>query len=96
MADADQSTFLCSGARGLGLNMAQALAESGVKAIAILDIQESLGVQSAHELSAATGIPVNYYHVDITDDAAVVAAVDEVVSAFGSVDVLINSAGVAL
>lgn len=76
--------------------MAQALAESGVKAIALLDIQESLGPNAASELSAATGLPVKYYHVDVRDDAAVNAAVDEVVETFGSVDVLINSAGVAL
>jgi hypothetical protein len=82
-------------ARGLGYNMAQALSQSGAKAIAILDMRPELGAESAAELHNGTGIPVKYYNVDIRDESLVSAAVANVVQDFGSVDVLINSAGIA-
>lgn len=84
-----------SGARGLGLNMAQALCESGIKAVAIFDIQSALGESMAQSLESATGIPVKYHQVDITDEKSVESAVRQVVHQFGGIDILINSAGVA-
>jgi len=84
-----------SGARGLGYNMAQALCEVGVKAIAIMDVQQELGDQSASELHESTGIPVQFYKVDVRDADAIQEVVANVVDTFGSVDVLINSAGIA-
>lgn len=84
-----------SGARGLGYNMAQALCEVGVKAIAIMDVQQELGDQAAAELHDSTGIPVQFYKVDVRDQSAIQEVVANVVDTFGSVDVLINSAGIA-
>ena len=83
------------GARGLGYNMAQALCEVGVKAIAIMDVQQELGDQAAAELHDSTGIPVQFYKVDVRDHSAIQEVVANVVDTFGSVDVLINSAGIA-
>lgn len=84
-----------SGARGLGYNMAQALCEVGVKAIALMDVQQELGDQVAAELHSNTGIPVKFYKVDVRDGSAVQEVVANIVDTFGSVDVLINSAGIA-
>ena len=84
-----------SGARGLGYNMAQALCEVGVKAIAILDVQQELGDQAAAELHDSTGIPVQFYKVDVRDQSAIQEVVANVMDTFGSVDILINSAGIA-
>lgn len=84
-----------SGARGLGWNMAQALAEVGAKAIAILDYNQELGDQAAAELHEATGIPCHFYMVDIRDGKAIAEVVNNVASTFGSVDIVINSAGIA-
>lgn len=75
--------------------MVQAICESGIKAVAIFDIQPTLGASMAQALSASTGIPIKYYNVDVTDEAGVETAVDDVVQDFGGVDILINSAGVA-
>lgn len=89
-------TFLVhSGARGLGWNMAQALVEVGVKAIAILDVQQELGDKAAAELHESTGIPIQFYKVDIRDANAIAEVVAKVVENFGSIDILINSAGIA-
>lgn len=84
-----------SGARGLGYNMAQALCEVGVKAVAIMDVQQDLGDKAAAELHETTGIPVQFYKVDIRDADAIQEVIANVVDTFGSVDVLINSAGIA-
>ena len=75
--------------------MAQALAEVGVKAIVILDVQEELGDQAAAEMHGSTGIPTVFYKVDIRDGNAIAVVVSKVVEQFGSIDVVINSAGIA-
>ncbi|KAL8865336.1 MAG: hypothetical protein Q9174_006941, partial [Haloplaca sp. 1 TL-2023] len=82
------------GARGLGWNMAQALAESGASSIALLDLKQELGETAASELSSSAKIPVKFYKADVTDAEASSKAIDEVVSTFGSVDILVNSAGI--
>lgn len=75
--------------------MTQALCESGIKALAIFDIQPTLGEAIAKSLSTATGIRVKYYNVDVVDEASVERAVDRVVQELGCIDILINAAGVA-
>ena len=75
--------------------MAQALCESGIKAVAIFDIQPNLGESMAQSLNKGTGIPIKYHNVDVTDENNVETAVRQVVQQYGCIDILINSAGVA-
>ena len=75
--------------------MAQALAEVGVRAIALLDVQQDLGDLAAAELHASTGIPVHFYKVDIRDGNSIAEVVSKIAYSFGSVDVVVNSAGIA-
>ncbi|KAI9818915.1 MAG: hypothetical protein M1827_007736 [Pycnora praestabilis] len=82
-------------ARGLGNSMAQALCEVGLKAIAIIDVQQELGDEAAAELHEKTGVPVKFFKVDVRDAAAVSEVVGDVVDTFGSVDVLVSAAGIA-
>ncbi|KAF7502808.1 hypothetical protein GJ744_005021 [Endocarpon pusillum] len=91
----DKVAIVTGGARGLGLNMTQALCESGIKAVAIFDIQPTLGESMAAALSTSTGIPVKYYNVDVVDEESVDSAVQKVATELGQIDILINSAGVA-
>ncbi|OQN98395.1 hypothetical protein B0A48_15663 [Cryoendolithus antarcticus] len=81
--------------RGLGFNMAQALAEVGVRGIAIMDVQQELGEKAAHELSEQTGIDVRFYRVDVRDGHAMGQTVQDVVDHYGQLDILINAAGIA-
>ncbi|KAL9032313.1 MAG: hypothetical protein Q9214_008019, partial [Letrouitia sp. 1 TL-2023] len=85
---------ITGGAQGLGWNMAQALAEAGAQAIALLDLKQEQGETAAKELSSAAGVPANFYKVDVCDAPAVNNVVTRVVSDLGSVDILINSAGI--
>lgn len=86
---------LVSGARGLGNHIARACIEAGAANIVIFDANQALGDQCAAELHAASGIPVDFYRVDVRDGDAIAKAVDGVVAKFGAPDVLINSAGIA-
>lgn len=75
--------------------MAQALTEVGVRGIAILDVQQELGDQSARELSEQTGVDVRFYRVDVRDGQAMGQTVNDIVDHFGELNILINAAGIA-
>ncbi|EGG08531.1 uncharacterized protein MELLADRAFT_77343 [Melampsora larici-populina 98AG31] len=83
------------GARGLGFEMARALCEAGLAGIAILDILQEFGESAIKELHADFGLTASFYRVDVRDHEAVEEVINGVVRDFGSVDVLICSAGVA-
>ena len=74
--------------------MSQAMAEAGAKAIALLDVKQELGDSSAAELHRTTGIPSQFYKVDVRDAKAITDVVDKINHDLGSVDIVINSAGV--
>lgn len=74
--------------------MSQALAEAGAKAIALFDVRQELGDEAAAELHETTGIPIQSYKIDVRDETAIAKVVTKVVEDLGSVDVVINSAGV--
>ena len=86
---------LSSGGRGLGYNMAQALAEVGVRGIAIMDVQQELGDKAARTLSEQTGIDVRFYRIDVRDGQAMGQTIQDVVDHYGQLDILINAAGIA-
>lgn len=75
--------------------MAQALAEVGVRGIAIMDVQQELGDKAARELGEQTGIDVRFYRIDVRDGQAMGQVIRDVVDHFGRLDVLINAAGIA-
>lgn len=87
--------FTCRGARGLGYNMARALAEAGARALIIFDTNQELGDEAAEELHSKTRLPVSFFKVDVTDEHAIKEAIDSVVELYGAPDVLVNSAGIA-
>ncbi|KAF2494513.1 NAD(P)-binding protein [Lophium mytilinum] len=90
-----KTVIVTGGARGLGFNMAQAMAEVGAKGIAIIDQKRDIGVPAAEELSAQTGVDVRFYQVDIRDSAQIAGAVKDIKEHYGQIDVLVNSAGIA-
>ena len=71
--------LVTGGASGIGLAAAQRLAEDGAS-VAVLD--------------RADDGPYTYVRADVTDDAAVRAAVERAVAELGGLDVLVNNAGV--
>jgi 3-oxoacyl-[acyl-carrier protein] reductase len=85
-----RSAIVTGGASGIGLAIAQRLAASGAS-VAIWDMAAD-GAAKAASLGAAKSL---FCKVDVTRLAEVEAAFAQTVAAFGKVDAVVNSAGVA-
>ena len=85
---ADRVVVITGGAGGIGLATATRFAAEGAKVV-LLDIDGDRARQSAETLEGAIGVGV-----DITNEEDVQRAVDEVIAAFGAIDVLVNNAGI--
>ncbi len=89
----DETTIaLVTGAnKGIGKAIARGLAQRGMTVLLGARHPER-GMQAAQELSA-DGM-VLFLHLDVTDEASVHAAAQEIARRYGKLDVLINNAGI--
>ena len=88
-----QTALVIGGNRGLGLAMAQALAEAGAN-IAIAARDEATNRRSEETLRSRYGIECLSTVCDVTNEKSVKTAVGRTVDQFGKVDILVNSAGI--
>ncbi len=86
-----RSVIVTGGASGIGLAIIKRLARSGAK-VAIWDVNEKTLPATANSIS---GAEVHAVKVDVASLADVEAAFQSTVAAFGKVDALVNSAGIA-
>ena len=82
---------IAGGASGIGAAIARAYVTKGA-AVVVLD----LAVPTDDQLVAELGAGSTAFTCDITDEAAVAAVVARIVRRYRHIDVLVNSAGVAL
>lgn len=89
-----KSAIVTGSTSGIGLGVARALSAAGVKVMlnGFGDAVEISKLQQ--EITAATGVEVGYNAADVTSPDQVAAMVDATASSFGSVDILINNAGI--
>jgi len=87
---AGQVAVVTGGAQGIGLAVAQALAGAGART-ALWDMDGPLADKAAGEL----GSDAKGFAVDVTDEAAIAAALAGTEKALGPVSILVNSAGIA-
>lgn len=80
--------IVTGGAQGIGAAYAKALAEEGARVV-IADVLD--GTPLANEITAAGGTATARI-ADVTDAGAVQAMVDDTLSQFGRIDILINNA----
>ena len=90
MRFAGQTAIVTGGAQGIGGAVAAALANAGAR-VAIWDMDLDLSTKMAEVLGNGA-IAVN---VNVADWASVQAGFSQTARAFGKVDVLVNSAGIA-
>ncbi|KAI9354317.1 short chain dehydrogenase/oxidoreductase [Zopfochytrium polystomum] len=97
---ASRSVLVTGGAGGLGRDIARAFLAEGARVV-VADINESLLDTCKTELAAEFGAEaggdgrVVTVAVDISTEEGAKAAVDKAVQEFGTLDVLINNAGIA-
>jgi NAD(P)-dependent dehydrogenase (short-subunit alcohol dehydrogenase family) len=84
--------FVTGGARGIGRAIVEKFVVEGAT-VTFADVDESAGRSTAGELTAA-GVAVTFCRTDITVEEEVRRAVEAVVARHGTLDVLVNNAGV--
>jgi NAD(P)-dependent dehydrogenase (short-subunit alcohol dehydrogenase family) len=87
----DKTAFITGGASGIGLAMAKAFAEAGMK-LMLADIEQDALVAAIKSLAPYSAHGVT---CDVADPDSVERAAQETFATFGKVHVLCNNAGVA-
>lgn len=84
---------ITGGALGIGAACVQRFNDEGA-AVAVLDVLDAEG-QALVQGLVAQGRRVAYWHCDVSREAEVQAALEAVVARFGTLNVLVNNAGIA-
>ena len=87
-----RTAIVTGAARGIGAAVAKRLAQDGLQ-VAVLDLDESACAAVVSEIQAAGGRALAV-GVDVSDEAAVEAAVERVATELGAPTVLVNNAGI--
>ncbi|PIE16270.1 MAG: short-chain dehydrogenase [Rhodobacterales bacterium] len=85
--------LVTGGTQGLGAAIARLFAEAGAAGIAIVGRGLAKGEAKAAEISAATGVPVEMIAADLGCIEDVQRTVPAAVARFGTIDILVNAAG---
>lgn len=85
--------IVTGGSLGIGKATCLRLAEEGAS-VAITDIDDTEGQLVRDEIERRGGV-ASYWHLDVTDEAAVQQVFDEVAEKLGRIDVLVNNAGIS-
>jgi glucose 1-dehydrogenase len=88
----DKVAIVTGGAKGIGLAIAKRFASDGARVV-IADINDDAGSHAAQEVGAHGA--VRFVRCDVGDKAEVENLVGSTVQAWGSIDVLVNNAGIA-
>ena len=83
--------IVTGGSGGLGEATARALVAAGAK-VAIWDLKEEMGIAVAESLGAENAY---YSNINVADEAAVEAGINEVLEKFGALHIVGNIAGIA-
>lgn len=88
-----KAAIVTGGSHGIGAATCKALAREGA-AVAVTDVLDDDGRMIAEHINSTCG-NARFWHLDVTDEAAVEHVLGEVANAFGKIDVVINNAGIA-
>jgi len=88
-----QAAIVTGASSGLGVTFAETLAERGVNLVIAARRYEKL-VQVAENLSSRYGVKVVSVKVDVSQEEQVVNMVTVAIDKFGSIEILVNNAGI--
>ena len=86
-----QIAIITGGARGIGKGICEVFCKAGAT-VALWDVLDS-GIETTNQISSDGG-SIFFQKVDITETQSVSNAVEEIISKYGKIDILINNAGV--
>ncbi|KAL6242636.1 hypothetical protein RBB50_010282 [Rhinocladiella similis] len=86
--------MITGGNRGIGLEVANGIAEAGAKVVMVYRSSRSAAEAAAAQVSQKHGVKVVAYQADVSDLAAIDATVSRVVDEFGCLDIVVANAGV--
>jgi len=89
----DKKAFVTGGARGIGFNIAIALAEAGAD-VAIVDTDIDTAKSAAERIAGETGKKILAIKADVTQKNAVDAMIDAILKDFGRIDIAFCNAGI--
>ncbi|MDO5651061.1 MAG: 3-hydroxybutyrate dehydrogenase [Moraxella sp.] len=90
----NQVALITGAGSGLGKQMARTFAKAGAM-VGVADINLANANQVAHDINADGGKAIAI-EMDVTCETAVNAGVDNLVKAFGGIDILISNAGIQI
>lgn len=86
--------LVSGGNRGIGLEIARQLARRGM--LVVISSRDLEKGQAAAKTIIDEGYPTEVVRLDITDEASVAAAVEEIVLRHGRIDILVNNAAILI
>ena len=89
---AGKVAIVTGGASGIGKGVSEELAEFGVK-VAVCDLQDHAGEETVEKIISNGGI-AKYYRCNVANSDEVEATVKKIADDFGSIDILLNNAGI--
>ena len=93
MALMSKAAIVTGAAQGIGKAIAARLVKDGMR-VAIVDINQEAAVAAAEELAGQYGAETMAVQCDVSQEEQVNTAVQKVLERFGTVDVLVNNAGI--
>jgi len=87
-----KTVVITGGGRGIGRALAERLGRDGAR-VALLDVN-STDLETTRAALEAKGVTARGYEVNVAVEEQVVAAMDQIVSDFGRLDVMVNNAGI--
>ena len=90
-----RKSLVTGGSVGIGRGYATALAMSGAD-VAIVDIDENTGTQTAEEIKKTYGVDSFFVRCDVTSKSDVEAMMTQIVDRFGRLDIAVNNAGIGI
>lgn len=91
----NKKALVTGGSRGIGAAIVRRLAREGAD-VALTCISNSSQAEETVKAAQALGVKALAIRADNADAGAVVAAVEETVRELGGIDILVNSAGIAV
>jgi 3(or 17)beta-hydroxysteroid dehydrogenase len=90
----DKVALVTGAASGMGAATARLFAREGAKGVVVADVLEKDGAAVVADIKKAGG-QATFLPLDVTDEAQWKATVEKTIATYGSLDVLVNNAGIS-